>query len=303
MTVSECRICGTAGAPWTASGDRLSIDCPICISYEITGTAAKTVSHWPVEKKLLLAGQVRRHWTDTQRAMRINSDTLEGVTGPRLVRVLDKLNSLLLDIAAHSPHPGAEVKISPMNCVVVDAKPGDELSYHIQSLIERKLLQAKTSINEVRITSDGWEYIDRLRNPTAGNRSDIFVAMSFSEKLRDAWEFGIRPGISAAGYRAKRVDSDAHNDKIDDRIIAGIRACYATVVDVTTQNAGAYFEAGFAMGLGRPVVWTVQRDDLPSLHFDTRQFNHIVWDDPRDFSIKLANHLLAVFGRGPVIAD
>jgi hypothetical protein len=35
------------------------------------------------------------------------------------------------------------------------------------------------------------------------------------------------------------VDSDAHNDKIDDRIIAGIRSSYATVVDVTTQKMRA----------------------------------------------------------------
>jgi hypothetical protein len=236
---------------------------------------------------------------NTQRPMRVTSATIEVPLKPSLIGVPEKQNALLVDIAARSRHPGAVVRLQPNDCVVVDAEPGEELLYHIQSLVDRNLLEERARYDMV-ITPHGWEHIEKLRNPISGNRSDIFVAMSFAEELRDAWEDGIKPGVIAAGYQPKRVDSDAHNDKIDDRIIAGIRASYATIVDVTTQNAGAYFEAGFALGLGRPVVWTVRHDDIGRLHFDTRQFNHLVWNDPADLSAKLATHLLAVFGRGPV---
>ncbi|WP_235565379.1 nucleoside 2-deoxyribosyltransferase [Lysobacter sp. Root494] len=233
--------------------------------------------------------------------MMVTSETAEGMDGPVLTSVLQKQDALLSDIASQSRHPGSVVNLGPFDCVIFDGAPGDELGYHVQSMVDRGLLQARRTINEIVITPQGWEHLEQLRSPLGGNRSDIFVAMSFKEALRGAWEDGIKPGVAAAGYRAKRVDSDAHNDKIDDRIIAGIRACYAVVVDVTTQNAGAYFEAGFAMGVGRPVVWTVHEEDLPNLHFDTRQFRHIVWSNELDLCAKLTTHLLAVFGRGPLV--
>lgn len=298
MAVTACPICDSPDVEYP--GATLSIVCPVCMQYEITQTALAMITPWPKHRKLWLSGRVRRHWTDTERPSRVTSDVLDTVDGPLIRGVLDKQNALLCDIASRSPRPGAVLSLGPLDCVVFDGEPGDELTYHVLSLVDRELLQSRSHVNEAVLTSKGWEHIERLRNPAAGNRSDIFVAMSFSESLRYAWEAGIRPGINAAGYNAKRVDSDAHNDRIDDRIIAGIRASYALVVDVTTQNAGAYFEAGFAMGLGRPVVWTVREDDLPNLHFDTRQFNHLVWSEPDDLSDRLANHLLAVFGRGPV---
>jgi nucleoside 2-deoxyribosyltransferase len=54
-----------------------------------------------------------------------------------------------------------------------------------------------------------------------------------------------------------------------------------------TQRGGVYFEAGFAMGLGKLVIWTCHEDDVEKLHFDTRQYNHIVWTDATDLKEKL----------------
>jgi nucleoside 2-deoxyribosyltransferase len=300
MSVLSCAICETQGVVVdTPYSNTASVHCPVCLRYDVTATASVVLSNVARDQRLLLAGQVRRHYTNTQRPMRVTSATIEAPLIPSLIGVPEKQNALLSDIAARSKHPGATVQLQALDCIVVDAEPGKELTYHLQSLVARDLLQERGR-HEMVITAHGWEHIEKLRNPISGNRSDIFVAMSFSDELRSAWEAGIRPGVIAAGYQAKRVDSDAHNDKIDDRIIAGIRSSYATIVDVTTQNAGAYFEAGFALGLGRPVVWTVRQDDISRLHFDTRQFNHLVWTDPADLSTKLTTHLLAVFGRGPI---
>jgi hypothetical protein len=300
MSENACVICNTEGVVIQGGGGTYEAHCPVCFRYEITMSADAMVAALPMEKRLLLAGVVRRHWAETKRPIRVASETVDSVKGPTLVSVLQKQDALLFDLASRSPYPGAVVKLQPLDCVVVDASPGDELTYHLQSMIERKLLQAMPTIYEGVLTALGWEHLDRLRNPSTGNRSDIFVAMSFAPELRSAWEDGLKPGIADAGYRAQRVDSTAHNDKIDDRIIAGIRACYAVVVDVTTQNQGAYFEAGFAMGLGRPVVWTVRESDIAKLHFDTRQFNHLVWATPTELAEKLSSHLIAVFGRGPI---
>lgn len=48
---------------------------------------------------------------------------------------------------------------------------------------------------------------------------------------------------------------------------------------MTGQRGGVYFEAGFALGLGIPVIYLVDQSDLNEIHFDTRQYNHIVYEN------------------------
>ena len=46
------------------------------------------------------------------------------------------------------------------------------------------------------------------------------------------------------------------------------------VADFTCEKGkvrgGVYYEAGFAQGIGIPVIWTVAKDSLDDVHFDTR---------------------------------
>src|SRR2546425_7151655 len=77
--------------------------------------------------------------------------------------------------------------------------------------------------------------------------------------------------------RCQPTDSTEDPEKICDRILSEIRRSQFMIADFTKQRPGVYFEAGFAMGLGRPVVWTCREDDVASLHFDTRQYNHVLW--------------------------
>jgi nucleoside 2-deoxyribosyltransferase len=67
---------------------------------------------------------------------------------------------------------------------------------------------------------------------------------------------GIQPSIEVdCGFtKAIRVDREHFGDRIDDRIIAEIRRCRFIVADFTGQRGGVYFEAGFALGLGKPVI-------------------------------------------------
>jgi hypothetical protein len=299
-TQGRCLICKTEGATLSPDGGGIRVACRQCRLFSISGTAEAVVQSWSHEKCAWLSGRARRHWIATKRHYKVTSDLLDTVDGPELVRVLDKQNALLADIAADSKAPGDEIERGSSDRVAIDAVNLNELIYHRQSLVERGLLKFVNSAGWVVITAQGWEHLEQLRFPIGGNRSDFFVAMSFDPSLVRIFKNGIEPGAADAGYNAKRVDSIDHNDKIDDRIIAGIRASFGLIADVTTRNAGAYFEAGFALGLGRPVVWTVRADDLDKLHFDTRQFRHIVWKDEADLRSQLAAHLLAIFGRGPV---
>jgi hypothetical protein len=42
------------------------------------------------------------------------------------------------------------------------------------------------------------------------------------------------------------------------------------------------------------VVWTCRDTDVEKLHFDTRQFNHVIWTQSRDLRQKLTDRIRAM---------
>jgi nucleoside 2-deoxyribosyltransferase len=154
----------------------------------------------------------------------------------------------------------------------------------------------------VTITARGWKHLDAL---PAGTSSVGFVAMWFADEMTPVWEQSFNPAITDAGYKAQRIDKEEHNNKIDDEILASIRAAKFVVADFTKQRGGVYYEAGFAQGLGKPIIWTIRQDDLKDIHFDTRQFNHIPWEFSAltDFKLALQRRIEASFGRGPLTPE
>ena len=153
------------------------------------------------------------------------------------------------------------------------------------------------------VTFQGYAKLEELEKTHAASTT-AFVAMWFDDSMKDAWSLGICPGIEAAGYRPVRVDQEEHIDRIDDRIISEIRRCRFLVADFTQGEDGArggvYYEAGFAQGLDLPVIFTCREDLISKAHFDTRQYNHIVWGDPEELKERLEKRICAVIGDGPL---
>ena len=67
-------------------------------------------------------------------------------------------------------------------------------------------------------------------------RTQAFVAMSFSEDLKPIWEGPINKAIKKAGYKPYRVDAEPHSDRIDVKIISEIKNSRFVVADVTDQK-------------------------------------------------------------------
>ena len=155
---------------------------------------------------------------------------------------------------------------------------------------------------EYTLTVEGYARLAELEKANAES-SKGFVAMWFDDSTDEAWEKGIKLGIKDAGFTPVRIDEQEHNDKIDDRIIAEIRRSRFIVADFTQGEKGArggvYYEAGFAHGLGIEVFFTCREDALQNVHFDTRQYNHIVWKTPEELRKGLAARISAVIGDGP----
>ena len=156
----------------------------------------------------------------------------------------------------------------------------------------------------MRVSFEGHARVDELqREENLSDSSQAFVAMWFDESMSEIFENGFRPAIEESGYNPLRIDRKEHINKIDDEIIAEIRRSRFIVADFTHGDDGArggvYYEAGFAKGLGLPVIFTCSQDAVETLHFDTNHYNHIVWTTSADLREKLKYRILAVIGEGP----
>ena len=120
----------------------------------------------------------------------------------------------------------------------------------------------------------------------------VFVAMWF-DKTMDKAAKKIADAIEACELEVMRIDRKEHNNEISGEILFEIMNSRIIIADVTGQRNGVYFEAGFALGHKKSVIWLCRKDDLNNIHFDTRQYNHIIWENEDELYIKLKDRILA----------
>ena len=178
-----------------------------------------------------------------------------------------------------------------------------EVNFLLDYLNKQEWLEGSESCsNKYTLTVEGYARLAELERANTESLQ-AFVAMWFHTSTTDAWEKGIKLGIEDAGYEPFRIDRKEHVNKIDDEIIAEIKRSRFVVVDFTQGNDGArgsvYYEAGFAHGLDIPVIFTCRKDVLNKVQFDTRQYNHIDWETPKELRKRLEIRISAVLGDGP----
>lgn len=217
--------------------------------------------------------------------------------------VEEKLQTLLGYLGSISGFPGQTVDFSLQNDFsVVAARNEIEALFYLQTLEAQGLLsiegQPLSGGRPCKVTAKGWLEIQRVAQSGAESHNG-FIAMWF-DPSRSAVDLAICEAISGAGYNPVRMDRLEHLNRIDDEIIVRIRQSKFLVADFTGHRNGVYFEAGFMLGLGRPVIWVCEKNELNDLHFDTRQYNMIDYSDIADLGTRLKLRIEANLGRGPV---
>jgi len=191
-----------------------------------------------------------------------------------------------------------------------------DLDFLIKDLESRQLIGNKDPSNNhwvLVLTFEGHSRLEDLQKPKTDSKKG-FMAMWFDPSMDQAWEKGFEPGIRDAGYEPVRIDEKQHINKIEDEIIAEIRRSRFVVADLTHGDkgvrGGVYYEAGFARGLGIPVIFTCRKNEKKEdkeedkvkqeVHFDVDHYNRIIWENPEDLRSKLARRISAVIGDGPL---
>lgn len=136
----------------------------------------------------------------------------------------------------------------------------------------------------------------------------IFVSMSFAEKTKPTRE-AIRQGIIDAGFLPDFIDEIIHNHQIMPEMFRLIRESQLLVLDISDPNYGAYYEAGYALGLGKEVIVCCSNEKFHKKyetdeekkyerylkpHFDIAQKQILIWNDESDLTKKLSEWIKAL---------
>ncbi len=192
-------------------------------------------------------------------------------------------------------------KVSQSGKPISQFPGGDRFSVQlIEELQERGIVKvtnvtttfAATAFHGVNLTLEGWEqYEAEKRGGFGGNYG--FIAMRFGDAkldpfVKDVVKPAVKEGI---GYDLVDMRDVARAGVIDNIMRVRIRDSAFVIADLTHDNHGAYWEAGYAEGLGKPVIYICEKVkfDREGSHFDTNHCTTIPWskDDPEEFKRQL----------------
>jgi len=119
----------------------------------------------------------------------------------------------------------------------------------------------------------------------------IIMAMSDDLQLPDIHE-AIKLACQSHGLSAQRVDEIEDTGRITDNIIECIRKAEIVIADLTLNRPNCFYEAGYAHGFGREVIFTARKGTV--LEFDIKDYQVTFYENTVTLRNKLTKRLGAV---------
>ena len=216
--------------------------------------------------------------------------------------IFDKQSRALVNLYNLNNIPGKE--ITEYNDYTFFTDDTDESNFLLNSMNKKNLIDAQILdqiggdpiIESLQIGENGGEVLEQLiLNNSLSKR--VFVAMWFDDQMNRAFT-GISNALQSLGFEPIRIDLKEHNNEISGEILYEISRSRFIIADVTGQRHGVYFEAGYALGIKIPVIWSCRKDNLKEVHFDTRQYSHVVWENETELEEKIINRV-----KGTILID
>lgn len=291
MASTTCPICLGHTQPYDEQlGRTIPLVCENCGEYRATYEAiadAPGVLQSP-EDRAQVSGWIRDRWRRGAGDILIRTYDLEPILKLRRLSPAEKANHLLLTLARISGRPGIQIPrthISQSDAWAVDPS---ELNVYLNWLLERELVTPYAGNDRVSLKLAGWAEVDRMQRQHAADAMLGFMAMPFGDaRLDNIVRDYFVPAAKAAGYDLRRLNENQPAGLIDDQLRVRLRTARFVVADLTDGNQGAYWEAGFAEGLGTPVFYTCERsafhrsETSRGTHFDTNHLVTVLWEEDK----------------------
>jgi hypothetical protein len=220
----------------------------------------------------------------------LTESMIDAILEKPLPRPQEQADLLIRWLAEHSDNPGDQVSLEPMkhHFSIIGAKTEEGFVLVLSHLIKVGLVKGTInavyadylSSTKLALTFDGWNYYETLLKGSATYRK-AFMAMKFGDAdLNAVLETVFKPSAKMAGFDLFKLEDVPQAGLIDDRLRVEIQSSDFLVADLTHANNGAYWEAGYAEGLGKPVIYTCEQDTFNTLktHFDTNHHLTVLWD-------------------------
>jgi nucleoside 2-deoxyribosyltransferase len=294
--MAECAIWKTPAQLLENAGEFQVFESPRAGGkYWISGTAIAQVLPLNDRAKRLLTTWICEQRRAGVEIPKVQSNALELIKSRQPLPIMSRMTLALRYLGGHITQLGDTLNlVADPDTVALEllaeteSKNTQELFQLLRMLEEAGLVQASfyNDRASVQPTVAGWQELDNLKRPRTDS-AQAFVAMWFNELTSEAYTNGIEPALMGTGYKAIRIDKKEHNNKIDDEILAEIRKSRFLIADFTCEpksvRGGVYYEAGFAQGLGLPVIWTCKDTSLVDLHFDTPSIHTSYGRRPQTF--------------------
>jgi hypothetical protein len=150
----------------------------------------------------------------------------------------------------------------------------------------RETIDRLEHLKQILSHADAPLEVQRELRESANRTNELFIIMAFREETLPFRKFAEAAALSV-GLKAVFIDRQEPENAISEAILSAIRRATLVLCDLSFERPNCYFEAGFAKGALRRVVYSCRGDhDIRAhpqseyrVHFDVDQFK-ITWWQP-----------------------
>jgi len=316
----QCLVCQTELKSINVKLDATDYECPSCGQYVLTHTARADMEP---EIAATTNGRAKLshalcRTTKSQPWIKIDSQRLKDLlSNTQLPKPAELLDNFIIWLGNAQPSLGASCEVADNIASLIGATNPDDIAFLVDHCKASGLTEGSAErfaggafqIMPLNLTIRGWLRFEELKRGASTART-AFMAMQFGNaELDGVYRTHLIAAVAATGFDLNRVDEEQPAGLIDDHLRVKIRQSRFMIADLTHQNRGAYWEAGYAEGLGIPVIYMCRKDvfDDKTLgtHFDTNHHLTVVWDPANipDFIKRLKDTIRATLPAVAVLED
>lgn len=290
--MTACAVCGLQGASEERQNDAIEYRCPACGAFVLTGTAVasiQTLLQSNSDARPLLSHLLRvRNPNATPHTTLLSDQDLRALIEGNKLPTPAELSDNLITVLGNKSTLGQHIAlITDEIRSAIGARSNDGIlavARYLYSEGRIEIMGGERGFNmgmvNAALTVPGWNRYREIQTIGVVTRT-AFMAMQFNDtRVEQAYRNAFIPAANDCGFELQRLDERQPAGLIDDQLRVRIRNCAFVVADITTANHGAYWEAGFAEGLGKPVIYTCEMAAFANgaSHFDTNHHLTVSWD-------------------------
>jgi hypothetical protein len=276
----RCTVCGAPGNVWPDLGMGHTVDCSRCGDFFVSQEAGDDYLPITDPKRMALVSHLIKRLQGSKRPV-LTSNFFESLADHSLPTPAEMSDNLLRLIDQRADgRPGTSISIDNNNDLSIyssiGAVDGEDVLWAVRNLVEQKLLDGKwlNHFTNGYLTASGWQRVEDLKRAHTSSKYAFFARQFSNPDLDKAYTERLREAVAQTGFELRVVTQKAGH--VDAIIEDEIRRCRFLIADLSDHNAGAYWEAGFAEGLGKPVIY-ICRNGVTT-HFDTNHRHTVTWD-------------------------